>query len=91
MQEIKSLKNEVNELKKCMEFTQNDLEERVNNVEENISKVKEDLQEIYKYQIEPDYVNDSLVDIRNKLTEFEGRSRRNNIRIDGIAEEPGET
>ena len=34
MQEIKSLKNEVNELKKSMEFAQNDLEERVNNVEE---------------------------------------------------------
>ena len=91
MEEIKSLKNEVNELKKSMEFTQNDLEERVNNVEENMSKVKEDLQEIYEYQIEPDYVNDSLTDIRNKLTELEDRSRRNNIRIDGIAEEPGET
>ena len=74
-----------------MEFTQNDLEERVNNVEENMYKVKEDLKEIYDYQIDPDYVNDSLVDIKNKLTELEDRSRRNNIRIDGIAEEPGET
>ena len=32
MQEMKSLKNEVNDLKKRMEFTQNDMEERVNNV-----------------------------------------------------------
>ena len=54
-------------------------------------KVKEDLKEIYEYQIDPDYVNDSLTDIRNKLTELEERSRRNNIRIDGIAEEPVET
>ena len=54
-------------------------------------KVKEDLKEIYEYQIDLDYVNDSLVDIRNKLTELEDRSRRNNIRINGIAEEPGET
>ena len=54
-------------------------------------KVKEDLKEIYEYQIDPDYVNDSLADIRNKLTELEDRSRRNNIRIDGIAEKPGET
>ena len=91
MQEIKSLKNEVNELKKSMEFTQNDLKERVNNVEENMCKVKEDLKEIYEYQIDPDYVNDSLTDIRNKLTELEDRSRGNNIRIDGITEEPGET
>ena len=65
IQEIKSFKNEVNELKKSMEFTQNDLEERVNNVEENMCKVKEDLKKIYEYQIDPDYVNDSLTDIRN--------------------------
>ena len=53
-------------------------------------KVKEDLKEIYAYQIDPDYVN-SLADIRNKLTELEYRSRIDNIRIDGIAEKPGET
>ena len=91
MQEIKSLKNEVNEFKKSMEFTQNDLEEKVNNVEEDMCKVKEDLKEIYEYQIDPDYVNDSLTDIRHKLTELEDRLRRNNIQIDGVAEEPGET
>ena len=91
MQEIKSVKNEVNELKKSMEFTQNNLEERVNNVEENMCNVKEDLKEIYEYQIDPEYVNDCSADIRNKLTELEDGSRRNNIRIDGIAKEPGET
>ena len=69
----------MSELKKSMEFTQNDLEERVNNVEENMCKVKENLQEIYEYQIDPDYVNDSLADIRNKLTELEDWSRKNNI------------
>ena len=36
-------------------------------------KVKEDLKEIYEYQINPDYVNDSLTDIRNKLIELEDR------------------
>ena len=36
-------------------------------------------------------MNDSLTDMRNKLTELEDKSRRNNMRIDGIAEEPGET
>ena len=91
MQEIMCLKNEVNELRKSMEFTQNNLVERVNNVEENMCKVKEDLKEIYEYQVDPDYVNDSLTDIRNKLTELEDRLRKNNTRIDGIAEEPEET
>ena len=89
MQEIKSLKNEVNELKKSMEFTQNDLEERVNNVEENMCKVKEDLKEIYEYEIDPDYVDDSLTDIRNKLIDLEDSLRMKNIQIHGIAEEPG--
>ena len=36
-------------------------------------------------------MNDNLTEIRNKLTELEDRSRRNNIGIDGRAEEPGET
>ena len=54
-------------------------------------KVKEDPKETYEYQTDPDYVNDSLTDIRNKLTELEDWSRRNNIRIDEIAEEPEET
>ena len=96
MQEIKSFENEINELKKSMEFTQNDLEERVNNVEENMCKVKKTWKkftnQIIKLQIiGSDYVNDSLTDMRNKLTELEGKSRRNNMRIDGIAEEPGGT
>ena len=56
-----------------------------------MSKVKDDLKETYEYQIDPDYVNYSFRDKRNKLTELEDRSRRNNVRIDGIAEEPGET
>ena len=51
-------------MKKSMEFTQNKLEERANNVEENMCKVEEDLKEIYEYQIDPDYVNDSLTGIR---------------------------
>ena len=72
-----------------MEFTQNDLEERVNNVEENMCKVKEDLKEIYDYEIDPDYVDDSLTDIRNKLTDLEDSLRMKNIQIHGIAEEPG--
>ena len=54
-------------------------------------KVKEDPKETYEYQTDPDYVNDSLKDIRNKLTELEDWSRRNNIQIDEIAEEPEET
>ena len=48
-----------------------------------MEKLESDIQEIYEYQIEPKYVQD-------KLTELEGRSPRNNIRIDGIKETKGE-
>ena len=62
-----------------MEFTQNDLEKRINNIEKNMCKVKEDLKEIQEYQIDPDYINDCLTDIKNRLNELEDRSGRSNI------------
>ena len=38
----------------------------------------------YDYQIDPDYVEQNLIDL-------EDRSRRNNPRVDGILETPGDT
>ena len=84
MQGIHGLKNDVNDLRKSLEFTQSNLEEKVDNVEKRMEKLQSDTQEIYEYQIDPKYVQD-------KLTELEDRSRRNNIRIDGIKEMKGET
>ena len=84
MQEIHGLENEVNDLRKSLEFTQNNLEEKVDIVEKRMEKLESDIQEIYEYQIDPKYVQD-------KLTELEDRSRRINIRIDGIKETKGET
>ena len=49
-----------------------------------MEKLDSDIQEIYEYQIDPKYAQD-------KLTELEDRSRRKNIRIDGIKETKGET
>ena len=84
MQGIHGLKNDVNDLRKSLEFTQSNLEEKVDNVEKRMEKLQSDTQEIYEYQIDPKYVQD-------ELTELEDRSRRNNIRIDGIKEMKGET
>ena len=84
MREIHGLKNEVNELRKSFEFTQNNLEGKVDNVQKRMEKLDSDIQEIYEYQIDPKYVQD-------KLTESEDRSCRNNRRIDGIKETKGET
>ena len=56
-----------------------------------MEKLDSDIQEISKnyprniqeFQIDPKYVQD-------KLTELEDRSRRNNVRINGIKETKGE-
>ena len=68
MQVIHGLKNEINDLKQNLEFTQNKLEEKVDSVEKRMGKKDSDIQEIYEYQIDPRYVQD-------KLTELEDRSR----------------
>ena len=49
------------------------------------------MSEMYDYQIDPDYANDSLLRLQYKMTEMEDRSRRNNIRVDGVTGEKRET
>ena len=56
MQVIHGLKNEINDLKQNLEFTQNKLEEKVDSVEKRMGKQDSDIQEIYEYQIDLRYV-----------------------------------
>ena len=49
-----------------------------------VSSLEEKVEEIYDYQIDPD-------EVEKKLTDLEDCSRRNNLRIDGAAEENGES
>ena len=91
MKEIKSLKQEVNDLKESIEITQNDLGKKVADVEKKISTFEIKMDEMYDHQIEPHYVNDSLLELQDKISKMEDRSRRNNIRVDGVTEEKGET
>ena len=60
------------------------LEEKVQKMQRKVSSLEEKVDEIYDYQIDPD-------EVEKKLTDLEDRSRRNNLRIDGVAEENGET
>ena len=83
MKEIKNIKSEMNELKKSIEFTEEVLEEKVQNMHRKVSSLDEKVEEIYDYQIDPD-------EVEKKLTDLEDRSRRNNLRINGVAEENGE-
>ena len=50
MKEKHGLKNEVNYLRKSLEFTQNNLEEKVDNVKKRMEKLDSDIQEIYEYK-----------------------------------------
>ena len=72
VQKIHRLKNEINDLRKSFEFTQNNLEEKVDRVVKRREKLDSDIQEIYKYEIDPKYVQE-------KLTELEDRYCRNNL------------
>ena len=73
-------------MKKSIEFTENVLEEEFGKVEQNVCQLQGKFE---KVEEDVTYMNDYIEDaenIHNKLVELENRSRRNNIRIDGIKE-----
>ena len=54
-------------------------------MQRKVSSLGEKVEEIYYYyQIDPD-------EVEKRFTDFEDRSRRNNLRIDEVAEENGES
>ena len=83
MNEIKNLKQEISELKSSLDFTVDGSEKKAEKLEENMKGVDARIRDIYEYQVDPNHILD-------KLPELEGRSRRNNLCIDGINEEKGE-
>ena len=70
MKEIKGLKQQVNDLKESMEFTQNYPDQKVAGVEKKNSTFEIAMNEMYDYQIDPNYVNDSLSELRDKISEM---------------------
>ena len=60
------------------------MKEEITCIKDDLNQVKTDLQELREDVLDPDYVT-------NKLIELEDRSRRNNIRIDGIEDDQNET
>ena len=79
LKEIKSLEQEVNDLKESLELTQNDLEKIVSVVEKKISTFEIKINEMHDYQIDRDYVNGRLAELQFKISEMKGRSSRNHI------------
>ena len=79
MEEIKKSQEQIKELKK--EVT--DLKSTVEHTDADLNDLSDRVDEVYDYQVDPQYVT-------NKLIDLEDRSRRNNLRIDGISESRNE-
>ena len=75
MKEIKSLKQEVNDLK---EFTQNDLETKISDMEEKIFRFEIKMNEMYDYQIVLNDANNSFVRIARHVSQKQHTSRWSN-------------
>ena len=79
---LTSVKTNVEELKESLSFTQNDIDQ---SLKKELSSTRKDVRVIQT--TEPTWA----LEIRRELVELEGRSRRNNLRILGIKEDPRES
>ena len=87
MTEIKKVQSDKNELKASLKHTETVLEEKVANAEKQVEKLQEQINELWDYQVDPE----RLELAERKIVDLEDRSRRNNLRIDGISEKENET
>ena len=72
------------ELSKSLEFMKSQLGEELGSVKKDITKLGNNIKSIEKDLLDRD-------DVTVKLVELEDRTRRNNLRIDGLQETPNET
>ena len=81
---LDSISQEVVDITKSLEFTQEQLDEELSKRKNDVGKIQTDIKDIEHDLLDPEYVME-------KLTELEDRSRRDNLRIDGVEETPNET
>ena len=79
MREIRKLETNLSDLKQNVEFMEDTLEQKLKNLKSGNEKLKATMEEFYEYQIDPEFGE-------NKLVQLEDRSRRCNLRIDGVNE-----
>ena len=87
MTEIKKVQNDKNELKASLEHTEIVIEEKVAKAEKKVEKLQEQINDLFDYQA--DFERLELTE--RKIVELEDRSRRTNLRTDGISEIENET
>ena len=78
------ISQDVTDLKQSLEFTQEQMKEEINKIKKDLKDLDKNINEVQQDLLDPKYVS-------SKLIELEDRSRRNNLRIDGIDEKPNET
>ncbi|XP_065645251.1 uncharacterized protein LOC136075744 [Hydra vulgaris] len=83
MEKIKRLEKDVFDIKESLNFHKEFIEKKFKNNIESIEKKRFCKTEAHK--------NDEFIDFKKKLREIEDRSRRINLKIDGIKENENET
>ena len=81
---LEEISKEVRDITESVEFTEGRLDEEIATVKDDISKMKSDVRLIERDLLDPNGVSE-------KLIELEDRSRRNNLRFDGLTEDTNET
>ena len=89
---LTSVKIDVEELKVSLSFTQNDIDQRFSNINEKAKSLEKELSST-KECVRVIQTTESAwtLEIRIKLVDLEDRSRRNNLRILSIKEDPRES
>ena len=72
----------MDDLQSSLEFTEAELSEQINEIKTKEKEKSENIEEIHKKETR---------EFKEKLRDMEDRSRRNNLRIDGIVEDYDET
>lgn len=81
-EKIESLTKHIDDFQRSLEYTENELQEKVEDIELSVNNRLKDM--------EDKFTNEHVV-LKNKIRDLEDRSRRNNLRIDGIKEQDSET
>ena len=91
-QRLDNLSKETADLKESLEFTQEETEGKFSTLNEKISTMEKNLFSLKKdIDITQTTKPSWAIDIENKLVDLEDRSRRTNLRINGIKEGKNET
>ena len=69
----------MNDLEQSKKFTQNNLVKMFLMWRKKSPRLNLTMNEMYGYQIVPDFVNDSLSEVQDKISEMEDKPPRNSI------------